>query len=209
MTWGQWVEGIVPDATERVIELPLAYAVMAVSTPGRVLDAGCACNQPLANVTADVVHLTQSLSHERQFPGRQYVAGDLRDLSIFPDGAFDRVVCVSTLEHVGYDNTRYGGPVESDPGTVVMAVAELWRVCRGVLFLTVPFRLQPWACEGWRYFTPDTVSQLIPVGTVPTIRYYGRAAAGWFGGSPVPFWCPFIAAHRKRVSMIACLQVTR
>jgi hypothetical protein len=186
--WGQPVRGI-QGPNERVIELPLAFEVLALDTPGRVLDAGCACNAQMPDPVADLTHLTQSLAHEPVYvqPNRTYASGDLRDLSAWPDRHFDRVVCVSTLEHVGMDNRHYGGAQEHDPDSVTKAVEELWRVCNGTLLITVPFRHDAYECGKWRAFLPATMSQLFPMGPYAwtslrtDLVYYAKTEDGWHG----------------------------
>ena len=67
------------------------------------------------------------------------VAADVRTLP-FPDDSFDQALLVSTLEHIGADNARYGLPSETDPSSRVDALRELGRVLRpgGRLLVTVP-----------------------------------------------------------------------
>jgi SAM-dependent methyltransferase len=58
----------------------------------------------------------------------------------FADGAFELAFCVSTLEHVGVDNSVYGVAGEHDDGGQERALRELHRVLGrgGRLLLTVP-----------------------------------------------------------------------
>ncbi len=72
-----------------------------------------------------------------------YAYDDLRDLP-FRDGRFDTVVSLSTLEHVGMDNTSYGselGRTENPGAALELAVSELVRVLSpdGTLLASVPF----------------------------------------------------------------------
>jgi len=74
--------------------------------------------------------------------GISYVYADLRDLP-FRDSRFDVIVSISTLEHVGMDNSGYGGPSvrAHDPDAELeRAVGELRRVIvpGGTLLITVP-----------------------------------------------------------------------
>jgi hypothetical protein len=69
-----------------------------------------------------------------EVPGMRSVQADVRALP-FADGAFDVVLCISTLEHVGADNERYG--VDAGGGGPDEALRELRRVGRRVL-VTVP-----------------------------------------------------------------------
>ena len=65
---------------------------------------------------------------------------DVRDLP-FEENSFEQVLLVSTLEHIGADNTVYGLDAESaDEDAHVNALRELGRVLRpdGSLLVTVP-----------------------------------------------------------------------
>lgn len=75
--------------------------------------------------------------------GISYLFCDLRDIPI-RDSYYDVVACISTLEHVGCDNTLYtGGEVRKEDRRedFVVAMRGLARVLKpnGRLFLTVPF----------------------------------------------------------------------
>ena len=61
-------------------------------------------------------------------PGLTGVEADVRDLP-FGDSSFDLVLCVSTLEHVGADNTGYGLQAEDDADSRRTALRELRRPC--------------------------------------------------------------------------------
>lgn len=141
---------------ERVVELPLAADLARLDEPGVVLDAGSSLNHPFIQsavgvVKARVIHYTQSSDREPAlFDGAavSYLFGDLRDIRLRSQTC-DRIVCVSTLEHVGMDNSRYGGAAESDPEAYLEALREMWRLVApgGLLFLTFPFGVA--AVHGW------------------------------------------------------------
>ncbi|HKT43175.1 MAG TPA: methyltransferase domain-containing protein [Gaiellaceae bacterium] len=67
------------------------------------------------------------------------VIADVRSLP-FEDGAFDRVLCVSTLEHVGFDNSVYGLDAARGENGHEDALRELRRVLAsdGRLLVSVP-----------------------------------------------------------------------
>ena len=67
------------------------------------------------------------------------LVADARSVPL-PDGSVDQVLLVSTLEHIGADNTAYGLAAESDPDAREAALRELARVVRsgGELLVTVP-----------------------------------------------------------------------
>lgn len=134
---------------ERVIEYPW---LLAQDPQGRVLDAGSVLNH--AHILErfrprfDALTIATLVTEDETFPEQDitYLDADLRDLP-FEDDAFDTTVCLSTLEHVGMDNTYYGAgedvaAVAEDPTTEARrALAELLRVTRrgGKVFVTVPF----------------------------------------------------------------------
>ena len=182
---------------ERVVEIPLALETAALNVPGHVLDAGAALNHAFVRdavgpLAADLVHFTQSASREIPiFEGSRvsYMFGDLRSMP-FRDHYFDRVVCISTLEHVGMNNARYGGAAEDAVGTIGAAVSELLRVLApgGTMLITVPFG-EP-AYQGWfRIFGPEDVDGLVAAAGRCTVavRYY-RFDGRWLsvsGGTAV------------------------
>lgn len=131
---------------ERIVEIP--WVLTNLPSTGPVLDAGSALNHPtiLERVMPHVESLTiTTFTDEETHPelGPSYVKADLRSLP-FDDGSFEAVVCVSTLDHVGMDNSEYGAAEarSDDPdGEVAIAVRELRRVLRagGRLLVTVPY----------------------------------------------------------------------
>lgn len=194
--WGQVIpaDAAIEGVNERCIEAPLGLAVMQVQQPGWVLDAGCAMNARLPEGgQAQIVHLTQNIQSEKGYLSdgkRSYVCGDLRNLRLFAARAFDRTVCVSTLEHVGFDNSCYSAATECDPESMFDAVHELCRVTDRVLLLTVPYSDGKYACDKWRYLTTADLGAITQIansyGLRVETRYYGKTAQGWYGGTGDP-----------------------
>lgn len=133
----------------RIIEIPWVLA-RARNTGNRFLDAGSALNYDFV-LTSPALNEKQTtivtLAPEGQAfwqLGVSYVFGDLRDLD-FRDERFDSVACVSTIEHIGMDNTMYAEDLaiaqRSDPSEFVLAVKELKRVLKkgGALYISFPF----------------------------------------------------------------------
>jgi glycosyltransferase involved in cell wall biosynthesis/SAM-dependent methyltransferase len=130
---------------ERVVEYPwLAARPLA----GTVLDAGSVLNHlhvlTRLRPRMDDLHIVTLAPEESAYPQLDvsYLFADLRDLPI-ADASYDRVVSISTLEHVGLDNARFGAPgeVADDPQRELLAaVDELRRVLKpgGDLYVTVP-----------------------------------------------------------------------
>lgn len=133
----------------RVVEIPWVLARLA-QKKGRLLDAGSSLNHKFV---LEVPALTDkkitiiTLAPEAQcywMLGISYIFGDLRNLD-FRDNLFDLVVCISTIEHVGMDNTRYheviGSAEPQGHNEFLLAIREIRRIIKpgGVLFITFPF----------------------------------------------------------------------
>jgi SAM-dependent methyltransferase len=128
-----------PATDERVIEIPW---VLARLRPGRVLEVGYAFAEPAyiaALVAASVGELVGADLATAEVPGMETIEADARELP-FPDGSFDQVLLVSTLEHIGADNALYGVAGEIDETGRGRALREVRRVLRpdGSLLVTVP-----------------------------------------------------------------------
>jgi SAM-dependent methyltransferase len=128
-----------PGTDERVIEIP--WVLSRLRTTGRVLEVGYAYAEPayLAGLLRSGVDLVGVDLATRDVGQLETVEADVRDLP-FPDRSFDQVLLVSTLEHVGADNTVYGLEAESDEGAREAALRELSRILvrDGSLLVTVP-----------------------------------------------------------------------
>jgi SAM-dependent methyltransferase len=152
---------------ERVVEFPW---VASRRLAGRVLDAGSSLNHrhvlERLRQRMDELHIVTLSPEEESFPelGVSYLFADLRDLP-FKDGTYDRVVSISTLDHLGLDNIRFGAdaPAAQDPQTeAIRALAEMRRVLRpgGDLYLTLPVGRGD-RFDWVRSFTLDELDQLV------------------------------------------------
>lgn len=131
-----WLQA--PVADERVIEIPWVLSRLGA---GRVLEVGYAFAERaylagLLCAGVEVVGVDLALAEVEDM---ETVEADVRELP-FDDRSFDQVLLVSTLEHIGADNTLYGGAQEHDDGGRIAALRELRRVLRpnGTLLVTVP-----------------------------------------------------------------------
>ncbi len=120
---------------ERPIEIP--WCLARYRGEPRVLDVGYAFAEPaylaaLAELGAQ--ELVGVDLAEAEVPGLRSVAADLRELP-FGEREFDVVFCISTIEHVGQDNERYG--IDPERGGMEKALRELSRIGRRTL-ITVP-----------------------------------------------------------------------
>jgi SAM-dependent methyltransferase len=128
-----------PGTDERVIEIP--WVLSRLVPGGRVLEVGYAFAEPtyLAGLVRAGVELVGVDLAEHDVDGMERIVADVRSLPL-ADESVDQVLLVSTLEHVGADNTAYGVESEADPGSRAAALRELGRVLRpgGRMLVTVP-----------------------------------------------------------------------
>jgi len=195
---------------ERVLEFPLAFQVADFQRSGKILDAGAAMNLPyirseIGVPVASLTHFTQSGAKEYcsfQDDRYSYLFGDLRS-TVFSDDVFDRILCISTLEHVGLNNSRYGGvdegstsgseqvPDASDSGcdgSHLDAVREMLRILApgGELLITVPYGEAK--NHGWyQVFGREEAAKILGICKVhETVERYFYYEQGWYEGDDIP-----------------------
>lgn len=128
--------------TERCIEIP--WAVSCYHGEKTVLDVG------YANAEERYIKelLSQKIPHlygldmvKKDLEGLTSIVGDVRKTD-FPDGYFDLIFCISTIEHIGRDNTIYchGRSIDDDQGDL-RAIEELCRITKagGKIVVTAPY----------------------------------------------------------------------
>lgn len=175
---------------ERVVEYPWLFAQLPKS-PGKMLDAGSALNHrflveraPLKDAQLTIMTLAPE---KRCFwdSSISYVFGDLRKTN-FADAVFDVVASISTIEHIGLDNTLlYTGDVskkEADVLGFMPAVAEFKRILRpgGVCLITVPFGRR--GAHGWyQIFDLELVNKIVEAfqPSAYTLEFFGYSPQGW------------------------------
>jgi SAM-dependent methyltransferase len=131
---------------ERCVEYPWALSRLEIGAQ-RILDAGSVLNHeilvdsPLLRDRA--LHILTLAPESNCFWSRgiSYIYASLLDIPTRND-YYDAVVCLSTLEHVGFDNFVFTGSHEpARPDEFLLAMREVRRVLKpgGVLLLSVPF----------------------------------------------------------------------
>lgn len=182
-SWGLWLD-------ERAVEYPWFFSRLP-ETPGKLLDAGSTLNydyvlshRKLNNKTISIFTLAPESEAYWQ-KGISYIYGDLRDCCC-RDEFFDWAVSISTLEHVGMDNTRhYTKDVaqnESRPDSHLSAVLELRRVLKpgGVLYVTLPYG-QPQNLGWMQIFDANKTKKLVETFDPASCReiYFRYLPSGW------------------------------
>jgi SAM-dependent methyltransferase len=137
-----------PGTDERVVEIP--WVLSRLRGEGRVLEVGYAFAETpyLGALLRSGVELVGVDLAAREVNGMETFVADVCELP-FEHGAFAQALLVSTLEHVGADNTVYGLETASDGDARVRALRELRRVLApdGSLLVTVPLGEQ--GDHGW------------------------------------------------------------
>jgi Methyltransferase domain len=165
-----------PGVDERPVEIP--WCLARVRPGERVLDVGYAFAEPtyLAGLgeLGEVTGVDLVLA---DVPGVQSVQADLRDLP-FENEQFDVAIAISTLEHVGRDNTQYGLDAE-ETDTLDAALRELCRVAKRLL-VTVPTGERELLPEQAVYEPSEWVDRFARAGfLVYEDELYELTAEGW------------------------------
>ena len=174
---------------ERVVEYPWVLSRLGVAER-LLLDAGSALNyeyildHPTLRSRSVVIYNLSPESVVRR-SNVSYVYGDLRR-TILKSECFDEIVCISTLEHVGMNNTfiyskdpRFN---EFRPDDYQDVVREFKRLLRpgGKLFITVPYGC--YENLGWlQQFDRQRIETVLEVfgGSASSVAYYRYFADGW------------------------------
>ncbi len=233
---GPLPEGYADRLDARLVEIPWVLSRLNRGS-GMFLDAGSSLNYEFVLraprfANRRVVILTLAPEAECYwYLGVSYVFGDLRR-TLFRDAAFDEIACISTIEHVGMDNTLYTGqaaaPARSGTHEPCPIAREFRRIIRpgGTLYVTVPFGRRedhgwfqqfdaPLVDELVQAFAPREVSETIyrylPGGWQLSDRaacaeaeFFDVRAAGYLGPGSVVSYPPDFAAGERAV---ACLEL--
>ena len=214
---------------ERVVEYPWVLSRLDESA-NLLLDAGSTLNwRDLLSlpILASRSIVVCTLAPESVFSRANvsYIYGDLRS-TILRDDLFDEIVCISTLEHIGLDNTliytRDGRYKESRPFDYRDALCEFRRLLApgGQLLLTVPYgRYQN--CGWLQQFDRELLDDAIRAfdGTLLDQAFYRYTPGGWVLADAVDCVdCEYYDIHAQpnhdpdyaaAARAVACIQLIR
>ena len=177
--------------TERAIEIP--WALSRYRSERRVLEVGCSFASENPQYIEGLLSLAIPELHGidiSSVPAPDFIkrTADIRD-SGYEAEFFDMILCVSTIEHVGRDNSRQYKPVaqlltrEDDPTPPdVRAMAEMLRILKrgGKLILTVPFGR--FVNYGWFInYDSAAIARLLSSSRISAIQadYFSSHQEGW------------------------------
>ncbi len=135
---------------ERIIEYKWIVNELSEKN-GRLLDAGSTINfKPILKKLKNFDISIQTLyPEEKNFNQHSvsYIYADLKNL-IFKENYFDYITCISTLEHVGFNNDHYDyynnksySKIENNPKDYLNVIKNFHTILKsgGELYLTLPF----------------------------------------------------------------------
>jgi SAM-dependent methyltransferase len=178
---------------ERVVEYSwVAGHLSAIATAKpRILDAGSILNHgyildraPFKDSDLTIMTLAPE-KYCQWYDGISYVYGDLRE-TFFRDQTFDAVICISTIEHIGLDNTLlYTSDqqrAERDDTGFLAAAREFRRILkpRGTCYVSFPFGIRQ--NLGWyQVFDEPMVKQLVEAFGPSSyqVEYFRYSERGW------------------------------
>lgn len=148
----------VPSINERIVEIPWVFMNLGLEH-GKILDVGCcwsSVSMELASMGFEAwgIDLDQLLlSH----PNFKFIRGDVCRDSL-PENYFDRVLAISTLEHIGLGHFQDAIRADGDR----QAMRSIRRVLKpgGRLLMTVPFgrgRVTEW----FRVYDSRSLAELL------------------------------------------------
>jgi SAM-dependent methyltransferase len=175
---------------ERIVEYPWVFSRLQPGS-GLVIDAGSTFNKASllacdALKNRSILIYTLATDWITYDPRISYLFGDLRNM-ILKDEVAQTVVCISTLEHVGFTyeyNTysRRNPWPHAEPESYLEAVREFRRVLTpgGRLLLTIPYGR--YEDHGWLQQFDDSRVESVKSnfgGTVRAEVYYRYSPDGW------------------------------
>ncbi|MDD5435107.1 MAG: methyltransferase domain-containing protein [Nitrospira sp.] len=175
---------------ERIIEYPWLFSRLPLGK-GNLLDAGSVLNLEfiISEKKLDEKKLFISTLAPENFclweKGISYVYEDLRG-ACYRDNYFDYIVSLSTVEHIGLDNTILytvdGSKKENRPSSYLDAIKEFRRILKpgGVLYLSVPFG--KYKNHGWfQVFDGEMIDRLIGAFSPTSFNdyYFKYEQNGW------------------------------
>ena len=173
---------------ERVVEIPWVYQKIN-DRPGLLWDVGSVLNRENLVLQSKIQKkqvIISNLNPETKnlnFLGVSYLYEDCVQ-SVLQDEIFDEVLCISTLEHIGFDNKKYTGAAQSKKNKrlFLQAVSNFKAKLKkgGHALVTVPFGQR--VDHGWFQVFDASLIQKVITAFQPkkhTLDIYQCSRDGW------------------------------
>lgn len=175
---------------ERIVEYPWLLSRLP-SKKGILLDAGSVLNYDFIlqqnNIRTKKIFISTLAPESRCFwrKGISYVYEDLRE-TCYKDNYFDWIVCLSTIEHIGLDNTMLytsdNSKQENNQGSYLLVIRNLYRILKpgGILYVSLPFGQKK--NHGWlQVFDSEMVDNFIREFSPTSIieHHFKYESGGW------------------------------
>lgn len=168
---------------------------LPLAAQARVLEVGCAEGDtigPLKRARPDLFVVGIDVRQVDRPLADGLIVGDVLTID-FPDGHFDAIIAVSTLEHIGLGS--YGDPKDDDGDTRALQRMAPWVRTGGWIYFDVPYRPHgPYSVNSnFRAYDPEQLANRLTA-----------AVPGWSPSVTVEIPCahpdgPYIAVKMERV----------
>jgi len=173
------------NLSERIVEYPFVLRNLDLAKGGLVLDVGCGSSY-FPPILASLGYQTYGIDLEdypAETPNFKFVKADVRRTG-FPDAFFDRILVISTMEHVGIKHFRISPslPGSADVGADREAMQELVRILKpgGKILITVPFGKIGRVIRNYqRFYTSNSLAMLLNGVSLETEEYYAKKGLSW------------------------------
>lgn len=205
--WMKWRSWLGYEVSERVVEYPWVLRNLNCRRNDRILDVGCRWSLLAYELAArgyDVYGI--DIGPYDDIPSNmKFYQADIRE-SPFPDGFFDCIIAVSTLEHVGLG--VYGEPIYSDGDFVAMK--ELNRILKkdGRMLVTLPFARNHLITYPHRLYDKKRLISLLRHMLVEKEDHYIRFGKGKWVKAPEEK-VELIPPSTRRANAIVCLTLRK
>lgn len=175
---------------ERIVEYPWLMSRLP-SNKGKLLDAGSTLNFDFMlsqnKISSKKLFISTLAPESNSFwqEGISYVYEDLRE-TCYKDNYFDWIVSLSTVEHIGLDNTMLyttdDSKNEKTPDSYLLAIKEFYRILKpgGVLYISLPFGKRK--NHGWlQVFDSEMLDELVDEFSPTSIieHHFKYGPDGW------------------------------
>lgn len=172
--------------SERLVEYPfLARNLVSSDIDARILDIGAGESNltktigKFGNKKWQVVGIDITKLIEKS----EFVSLARMDARVmgFRDEVFDQIICISTIEHIGFFPDASGISVGNYDGADMRTMSEIHRILKkgGTVIVTLPYGTRSIRTREHRLYNSSALSNLISTFAVIKKEYYGYDEGKW------------------------------